>query len=909
MKIPILPRPIVCPCSGRANYDKHLATRHDLGPCTKPAPWRDLVLLALIIGMGLEWVQPAGAQLTFQRLKSFGIPSQSGANPFANVIQGSDGALYGTTAYGSPNAIEGTVFKMNTNGSGFTVLHSFIFTNSPIDGAGPGGALVLGLDGVLYGTTGSGGTYDAGTVFKLNTDGSGYQVIYNFGQGNTAGPLAALVQGSDGTLYGTTYGGYGYKGTVFKLSTNGTSFLALHTFTGTSGDGEKPHAPLVIGSDGALYGTTEDGGSGGGGTVFKLQTSGSGYTVIHPFTGEVADGASPVAALIQGNDGVLYGTTEDGGSNSLGVVFKLNTDGSGYTNLYSFSYFYEYIQGVGEELVYPDGLFPEAALVQGHDGELYGTTAGNSGNNENGAGTVFKLNTDGSDFTTVYSFTIPGNIDSFGTNVDGETPLASLIQGTDGAFYGTAEMGGNAFGTVFKLNGDGSGFTALHAFSDTGGDGITPTSALVQGSDGTLYGSTILGGYAGTTGAGTVFKLNPDGSGYTIVLNLPVGPFAGGTEGNSVNVILGNDGVLYGTTEFNGGIYQDMIYDGGEVFKVNTDGSGFMVLHTFATPYGDGAQPVAALVQASDGMLYGTTEQGTAGYNYGTVFKLSTDGSGYQVIYTFSPASDGGLPFASLIQGADGMLYGTTTQYGTNGYGTAFKLDTNGNNFTVIHTFGAGTDGEEPQAALVQGKDGFLYGTTLYGGTNQQGMVFKVSTDGSVYADLFDFSAYAPDTGGSSPDAPLVQGNDGALYGTASNGGGDGYGAGTVFKLNTDGSGFTVLYTFLISPYANGYGPEAALLQGKNGTFYGTTHTGGDLGFGTIFALLASQPPKLYISQSVRTVTVFWQDVSGWTLQQNNSLTMPAGWSASSGVTTANGTNYLNITPPTGDLFFRLSHP
>jgi uncharacterized repeat protein (TIGR03803 family) len=857
-----------------------------------------------MLGLGLAWVQPARAQFTFQRLKSFGIPAQAGADPFANVIQGSDGALYGTTGYGSPNAIEGTVFKMNTNGSGFTVLHGF--TNSPNDGAGPGGALLLGRDGALYGTTGSGGTYDAGTVFKLNTDGSGYKVIYNFGQGNTAGPLAALVQGSDGTLYGTTYGGYGYKGTVFKLSTNGSGFLALHTFTGTSGDGAKPYAPLVIGSDGALYGTTEDGGSGGGGTVFKLQTSGSGYMVIHPFTGDAADGASPVAALIQGNDGALYGTTEDGGSNSLGVVFKLNTDGSGYTNLYCFTYFYEYIQDVGEEIVYPYGLYPEAALVQGSDGELYGTTAGNSGNNENGAGTVFKLKTDGSGFTTVYSFTIPGNIDSFGTNVDGETPVASLIQGTDGAFYGTAELGGNAYGTVFKVNGDGSGFTALYAFSDTGGDGITPTSALVQGNDGTLYGSTTEGGSAGNTGAGTVFKLNPDGSGYTIVLNLPCGPFTYGTGVNSVNVILGNDGVLYGTTEFNGGIYEDVYYDGGEVFKVNTDGSGFMILHTFATPYGDGAQPVAALVQASDGMLYGTTEQGTAGYNYGTVFKLNTDGSGYQVIYTFSPASDGGLPSASLIQGSDGMLYGTTTQYGTNGYGTAFKLDTNGNNFTVIHTFGAGTDGEEPQAALVQGKDGFLYGTTYYGGTNQQGMIFKVSTDGSVYADLFDFSAYAPDTSGSSPDAPLVQGNDGALYGTASNSGGDGYGAGTVFKLNTDGSGFTVLYTFLFSPYANGYGPEAALLQGKNGSFYGTTHTGGDLGFGTVFAL---QLPRLYISQSGNTVTVFWQDVSGWTLQQNNSLTMPAGWSASSGVTTSNGTNYLNITPPTGNLFFRLSHP
>ena len=662
----------------------------------------------------------------------------------------------------------------------------------------------------------------------------------------------------------------------------------------------------MIGSDGALYGTTEDGGSGGGGTVFKLQTSGSGYMVLHPFTGDSGDGASPVAALIQGSDGALYGTTEDGGSNSLGAIFTLNTDGSGYTTLYSFTYFYEYIQGVGEGVVYPYGLYPEAALVQGRDGELYGTTAGNSGNNENGAGTVFKLNTDGSDFTTVYSFTIPGNIDSFGTNVDGETPVASLIQGTDGAFYGTAELGGNAFGTVYKLNGDGSGFTALHAFSDTGGDGVTPMSALVQGSDGTLYGSTTEGGSAGTTGAGTVFKLKPDGSGYTIILNLPCGPFTYGTGVNSVNVILGNDGVLYGTTEFNGGIYQDVYYDGGEVFKVNTDGSGFMVLHTFDTPYGDGAQPVAALVQGSDGALYGTTERGTGDYYYGTVFKLNTDGSGYQVLYTFSPASDGGGPSAALIQGSDGMLYGTTTDYGSNGYGTAFKLATDGSGFTAIHSFGVGNDGAQPQAALVQGKDGALYGTTFYGGTNQDGMIFKVSTDGSVYADLYDFSAYAPDTSGAGPNAALVQGSNGALYGTTTGSGGGGYGSGTVFELNTDGSGFTVLYTFLSTAFANGEEPYAALLQGKNGSFYGMTYGGGDMGFGTIFALLASPPPPLYIRQAGGTVTVFWQDVSGWTLQQNNNLTTPAGWSASSGVTTTNGTNSVTITPPTGNLFFRL---
>src|SRR5208282_4028034 len=218
MNTAALPRPIVCLCSGRASHDQQQATPDHHEPCPKPAPWRGLVLLALMLGLGLAWVQPAGAQLTFQRIKSFGIPTQAAANPLANLIQGSDGTLYGTTT-GSGTSFGGnfgTVFKLNTNGSGFTVLHTF--TNSP-DGANPS-AVVQGADGALYGTTGLGGTYDAGTVFKLNTDGSGY--------------------------------------------------LVLHTFTGTSGDGEKPTAALMLGSDGALYGTTEEGGSGGGGTVFKL---------------------------------------------------------------------------------------------------------------------------------------------------------------------------------------------------------------------------------------------------------------------------------------------------------------------------------------------------------------------------------------------------------------------------------------------------------------------------------------------------------------------------------------------------------------------------------------------------------------------------------------------------------------
>jgi uncharacterized repeat protein (TIGR03803 family) len=835
------------------------------------------------------------AQVPLQRLKSFVIAAQSAADPLAKVIQGRDGALYGTTLIAGTTET-GTAFKLSTNGTGFMVLHTFTGLNG--DGQELGWALVQGSDAMLYGTTRLGGSYDGGTVFKMNTNGSGYQVIFSFGDGNPEYPASALVQGSDGELYGNT------SSTVFKMDTNGNNFKVLHVFTGSGGDGETPAAALVQGSDGALYGTTEGGGTGGEGTVFTVQTNGSNYMVLHPFTGDNGDGASPVAALIQGNDGALYGTTEDGGSNQIGAIFKLDTNGSNYMTLYSFTYVNE---GYPVGIVYPDGWYPEAALVQGSDGALYGTTAGGEANTENGAGTLFRLNTDGSDFTNLYSFTTPYTISSFGTNVDGAMPVASLIQGADGSFYGTAELGGNAFGTVFKFNTNGSVFTTLTAFSDTGGDGVTPTCALVQGSNGTLYGATSEGGYDGTTGAGTVFKLNPDGSGYTILVNLPPSLDTGTTAGNAVNVILGNDGVLYGTAEFNGGANQGEMDNQGEVFKLNTDGSGFMVLHPFAGgAAGDGSYPVAPLVQGSDGMLYGTTEQG-GDSGYGTVFKLDTNGGSYQVIYDLSvePATNGGLPTAALIQGSDGMLYGTTTDYGTNNYGTAFKLTTNGDDFTVIHAFGAGEDGEEPQAALVQGKDGFLYGTTPYGGTNEQGMVFKVSTDGSVYADLYDFSGFSPDTSGAAPYAPLIQGNDGALYGSATEGGGGGDGDGTVFKLGTNGSNFTVLYTFP-PPYTNGVGPVAALLQGKNGAFYGMSKTGGDFGYGTIFAL---QLPALYISQSGGTVTVFWQNVPGWILQQDANLTTPAGWSDSSGVITSNGTNYLNITPPEGNSFFRLFDP
>ncbi|MCI0540207.1 MAG: hypothetical protein L0Z50_33800 [Verrucomicrobiales bacterium] len=291
---------------------------------------------------------------------------------------------------GQPGAtnFNGTVFKLNKDGTGHTDLHTF--TGPPGDGSLPTGPLVQGSGGMLYGTTLSGGSSGVGTVFKLHQDGSGYSIVLSFSAslGDGWEPVG-LVQGSDGTLYGTMrLGGLTNAnianglGTIFKLNKDGIGYAVLRRFTGASGDGIGPTAVLVEGSDGVLYGTTAYGGianasdPNGRGTVFKLNKDGSGYTVLHGFAGAGGDGAYPWAALVEGKDGALYGTTGAGGRNNAGTVYKLNKDGSGYTVLRSFTF------------TNGDGSNPIAALAAGRDWALYGTSY--SGGDMD-FGTVFAL--------------------------------------------------------------------------------------------------------------------------------------------------------------------------------------------------------------------------------------------------------------------------------------------------------------------------------------------------------------------------------------------------------------------------------------------------------------------------------------------------------------------------------------
>jgi uncharacterized repeat protein (TIGR03803 family) len=355
---------------------------------------------ALIAGCCLALTGRVTAQV-FTTLHSFHYPGGSDGNsPLAGLIL-SGNTLYGT-AYGGGGSDDGVVFAVNANGTGFVNVHTFRGS----DGRSPTAGLILSGN-TLYGTASQGGSSYSGTVFAVNINGTDFTILHNFPTlvtGNNldgASPNALILSGN--TLYGTACGGgsSGY-GTVFKVSTNGMGFTTLHSFTGS--DGSVPSAGLILSSN-SLYGTTTEGGSSGKGTVFKINTDGTGFTTLYSFTLPFFDpssynyinsgGASPHSGLILSGN-TLYGTAYEGGSSGKGTVFKINTDGTGFTTLYSFTPLYAPVPGNNL-----DGAYPQAGLIL-YGNTLYGTA---SQGGSSGYGTVFKVSTNGMGFTTLHTFT------------------------------------------------------------------------------------------------------------------------------------------------------------------------------------------------------------------------------------------------------------------------------------------------------------------------------------------------------------------------------------------------------------------------------------------------------------------------------------------------------------------------
>ena len=411
---------------------------------------------------------------------------------------------------------------------------------------------------------------------------------------------------------------------------------------------------------------------------------------------------------------------------------------------------------------------------------------------------------------------------------------------------------------------------------------------LVQCRDGTLLGTL----HSRVNYGGVLFRVGPDGSGYTAlyssVTNRPSG------------VIEGRDGRLYGT------IGGDPAASPSGVFSVASDGGNFMMLRTSSFPLDRISQ--FGVVQDDEGWLFGTTS-GDGFQNGGTVFKLATDGTGFRVLHEFRGlAADDGLIPGALTVGRDGWLYGCTFFGGSpSNVGTIFRLRTDGSGYAVLHRFGGSRNGRYPSAdqPLLEGSDGFLYGAAD-GGINSAGVIFKLNKSGNGYQVIHEFEG--ENGTGDSPIGGLVEWCDGALYGATYEGGIDG--AGMLFRINKDGSAFATLHTYIDAPNpeATEGTPRTRLLPATDGRLYGLT-SGGVVAEGTVFRI--TPLPSLRIRTGPEEIVVSWPDCSGrFELEESNQLGLPDGWTRVDAVgEVIESVRHITLPRNADRRFFRLNSP
>jgi uncharacterized repeat protein (TIGR03803 family) len=413
-----------------------------------------------VVALALMAAGTTTAQAQFSVLYDFGTTGTAGANPSNPGIlaQGRDGNMYGTTVNGGANAV-GSIFQITPAGK-LTEIYSFDQTH----GYAPYSGLTLGTDGNFYGATQYGGTFGFGTIFQVTPSGA-EKPIYNF-TGGTDGlyPSAPPVLGTDGSLWGTSQGDFHNNGTLYQLTTAG-KFTRWYTFIGPQGS-DQPRAPLLLASDGNFYGTTQVGGRNGdnSGTLFSVTPAGK-VKILFDFDG--THGAAPLAPLIQGSDGFLYGTTFTGGSQGAGVVFRAPFSGKP-TVLYNLP------GGIG-----PNN--PYGGMVQATDGNFYGTTFQGGAASD---GDIFRMTSKGL-VTPLLDFNV----------TNGYRPEVTLLQHTNGILYGDTVEGGTGTpcqnvgcGVFFSWN---PGLKPFVRFVSPTGFGKVGTATPVQ----------ILGqGFTGTTG-------------------------------------------------------------------------------------------------------------------------------------------------------------------------------------------------------------------------------------------------------------------------------------------------------------------------------------------------------------------------------------------------------------------------
>ena len=572
----------------------------------------------------------------------------NGSSPRGRLVEAGNGKLYGVTSAGGANAL-GSVFEFDPAANTFAKRADL----SAATGSNPGGGLMLGADGLLYGTTEAGGANGLGTVFSFNTATFAVVKVVDLSAATGTNPKAALVQTADGALHGTaSAGGANGLGTLFKVTLAPNTITKQHDMD--AGTGATPLGKLTLGSDGLLYGLASAGGTGNHGTFYRFDPVAMSFSNLRNL-GTVA--ANPWAGLLEEPAGTFIGTSNLGGSLGRGVVFRFSPGTNSYAS----------IAQIGAS----SGAFPTGKLTRAANGLFYGfTSAGGTVDR----GVLFSFDPVTSTYARLYNF---------GSAFNGQNPVgAPVIIGN--VVYGACRLGGlNGFGVIFTYDIGTNTYTTRVNLNNT--IGTLPQAGMTLAPNGRLYGTLTEGG---TGGVGSVYEFDPATNTFTVRKHLA--PVDGGAP--KADMVVGSDGMLYGTVSEYGA------YEGGSVFRFNT------ATNTYAR-VGDlevekGVSPRGELVEVTPGKFYGTTA--TSGTNQnGTIFSCNV-GTGVVVNELNLTTAMGSASEAALIRGSDGLLYGTCAGGGNaSGHGTVFRFNPTTPGITVVRTL-AFADGIYPQDGLAK---------------------------------------------------------------------------------------------------------------------------------------------------------------------------------------------------------------
>ncbi|MBC7694317.1 MAG: T9SS type A sorting domain-containing protein [Burkholderiales bacterium] len=674
----------------------------------------------------------------------------------------------------------------------------------------------------LWGMTQLGGLYGGGTIYKTDNHGNNLSVEHNFftKEGNGIPASSKLIQATDGKFYGLTGHSGNGMGVIFQYDAVTNIYVKKFQFNVTSAwiadsNGGNPQGSLIQATNGKLYGMTRDGGVNSLGVLFEFDITTNTFTKLLDFNG-AGNGASPNGSLFQASDGMLYGLTEGGGSTGSGVLFQFNPITNTYTKKLDFN--------TGTVV----GKYPKGTLMQATDGMLYGMYSGIPSTSYTSG--MFQYNPINNNYIVKCTL--------------GESPKGELLEATDGKLYGmTAGNATTDAGSIFKYDPVTSTCVNSYTFSTLNTliqNGYNPQGSLIQATDGNFYGMTRNSGGFGLPQSGVIFQFNPITNVYTkkmdflVNLGQPLGTFMQASDGklyamNSHQLfkydiststysvkftfeegLLGkeplgslfkaSDGKLYGLTSRGG------TNDYGVLFQFDPVTHIYTVKYDFPAGgnFGNGANgeySSSTLMQATDGNLYGMTKKGGSGTNdEGTLFRYNiSTGVFTKKMDLTSPGTT--WPLGNLIQGTNGKLYGLSYLGGSSYIGNLFEYDYNTNIITTKVNFTGSINGSHPEGSLLQASDGMLYGMTKDGGASNGGVLFQYNPTTAVFTKKIDF------TNGAYPKGALIQATDGNLYGSA----------GVIFQYSLAASTYSVVSNSSVSN-SNG-----SLYQGLDGNFYGLT--------------------------------------------------------------------------------------